>query len=711
MLRSSTTANPKTPLRPAMIRSITTDPRMSNQKREVSELNGVGRVVGQGKMFDLHGSDKDVMSFSTSRQIATMPQALSLDIEMDLAAGMGTPGQATSYSQVNYPYAAFPPQGAILTPPQSAEMGKQALPTGGKKQPFYPEKERFQSSWKFPSGMGLNLHTAGNGNVQGPLSASTTSSPAPTFQSSFPSMHSLNASIANVAKGGDLPSGLASSPVGMSPVNPASEDLSRRQSRIQAWLDSPDLQDGDETGASSWSSLPERSDQGTGSAPPTASTSSGGFSISPASIMTRTASELQVSSTSGSEEYEEFEVMRASGKSIHPLKVSKKRRLEGEEDGNVGLSSKDRDAIKAGLGMPFQAMSASSRQVTPTPDGSSPGKRNKLAKDDEASSSPNKNGTEGEGRKSGRRTKKKGTNVCSCGTGDDGNPMIQCDDCRGWFHLTCVGVEEDEIPERWFCTPCVDATAAVDQVAIGGAGKPSPVSPTRAQLAPSPIIQQTPKRPGLTREPTFSKTATPKVESARTFEDAHLVPAPSVRPVSIPSTPQSNPINFTPSHSHNASLSRAYAPVTPKVGFTSTASGHASAPGTNYQWDTYSPHTPSSSIAHSRRLSRQHLTAPSSTNWSQFSSSQWEDLPSSLPRRADESERMKQWDQFYNAPPPASINPIPMTPPLASHAAFPTSESFLPPFDQEASVSQRFLAIHSTPSNWTDTSRFPNNVW
>lgn len=706
MLRSSTTTNAvKTPLRPSMMRSNTTDPRMSNtqsnysQKREVSELSGVGRVVGQGKMFDLHESQKNGMSFSTNSNIAALPQSLNLDIEMDLAAGMGLPGYPTSYSQVAYPYSAYPADQTIFTPPQSAEISKQHLPnirnTG---QPLYPEKERFQSGWKFPSGMGLNLHTASGEQSIGSrqLSASTaSSSPSSGIQSSFPSMHSLNASIVNVMKGNETPNGVAArSPLARSPVDAASQDMSRRQSRIQAWLDSPDLQDRDDTGASSWSSLPDRSDTDSASAPPLTA-SSAGFSISPASIMSRTASEIQMSSASAVEEYEEVEVMRASGKSIRPLKVSKKRRmLDGDEleDGSNGpLSSKDRDAIKAGLGMPFQA---ASRQATPTPDGTSPGKRNRVSREDESEAS--------KGRR-GRRTKKKGSNICSCGTGDDGEAMILCDDCTCWFHLHCVGVDEDEIPERWSCTPCLTSATAQTNGALEA--YPSPTSPLNNQLAPSPAILQTPKRPGLTREPTFSKTATPKLDSARHFDDAPLVAASSVRPVAIPSTPQSNAASFTSGHIQNASLSRAYAPVTPRVGF----SGQTSAPGTNYQWDTYSPHTPSNAIAHSRRLSRQHLATPSS-NWSHVT--QWEDLPSSAPRRAaDDSGRTKQWEQFYNAPPPASINPIPMTPPLASHPGFSAAESFLPPFEQEASVSQRFLAIHSTPSSWTDTSRFANNAW
>lgn len=707
MLRSSTTANVvKTPLRPAMMRSNTTDPRMSNaRKQEVSEVNGIGRVVGQGKVLDLHEIQKYGMSFANdNNNIAAIPQPLNLDIEMDLAAGMGLPGYPTSYSQVSYPYLAYTTSGAILTPPQSAEMGKQLFPNIGsntKVQPTYPEKERFQSSWKFPAGMGLNLHTSGQ-SVPGSVSGGTaSSSPSSVITSSFPSMHSLNASIVNVMNVNNAQlNSLASSPVVRSPVEAVSQDMSRRQSRIQAWLDSPDLQD-EEDISPSWSSLPSRhEDADSTSAPPTAS-SSGGFSISPASIMTRTMSEIQHPSAATDEEYEEIEVMRASGKSIRPLKISKKRRLLGHDDEEKkdGLSTKDKTAIKAGLGMPFQAM-ASSRPGSPSNDGASPGKRVRSNNNNEDPMGAN-------GRK-GRRTKKKGSNICSCGTGDDGKAMILCDECAHWFHLACVGVDEDDIPERWLCTPCVNGSAMDQNVNTAQAAYASPSSlMLHDQLNPSPAIQQTPKRPGLTREPTFSKTATPKLDSQRQFDDAPLVAQSSGRPIAIPSTPQANTVQYTPSHSHVGSLSRAYAPVTPRIG----SAGHTSAPGTQYQWDTYSPHTPGNAIAHSRRLSRQHqqLNTPLST-WSH--PTQWEDLPSSVPRRsANESARTQQWEQFYNAPPPASINPIPMTPPLASHSAFAASESFLPPFEQEASVSQRFLAIHSTPSQWTDTARFANNVW
>ncbi|PCH33118.1 hypothetical protein WOLCODRAFT_134935 [Wolfiporia cocos MD-104 SS10] len=48
---------------------------------------------------------------------------------------------------------------------------------------------------------------------------------------------------------------------------------------------------------------------------------------------------------------------------------------------------------------------------------------------------------------------------CMCGLGDDGRPLVQCDDCRTWYHLVCVGVkhpsELGDEDDPWYCPDCL----------------------------------------------------------------------------------------------------------------------------------------------------------------------------------------------------------------------------------------------------------------
>ena len=32
--------------------------------------------------------------------------------------------------------------------------------------------------------------------------------------------------------------------------------------------------------------------------------------------------------------------------------------------------------------------------------------------------------------------------------------MIDCDDCHTWFHASCVGLSEQNVPDQWFCSRC-----------------------------------------------------------------------------------------------------------------------------------------------------------------------------------------------------------------------------------------------------------------
>lgn len=49
-----------------------------------------------------------------------------------------------------------------------------------------------------------------------------------------------------------------------------------------------------------------------------------------------------------------------------------------------------------------------------------------------------------------------------CDRGDDGNELVQCDECHTWYHLPCIGIRDvtelgrEEDP--WFCDKCLDIT-------------------------------------------------------------------------------------------------------------------------------------------------------------------------------------------------------------------------------------------------------------
>lgn len=41
-----------------------------------------------------------------------------------------------------------------------------------------------------------------------------------------------------------------------------------------------------------------------------------------------------------------------------------------------------------------------------------------------------------------------------CSQGVNGLVMIDCDSCRKWYHIRCVGIEPSRIPIRWLCPEC-----------------------------------------------------------------------------------------------------------------------------------------------------------------------------------------------------------------------------------------------------------------
>lgn len=52
---------------------------------------------------------------------------------------------------------------------------------------------------------------------------------------------------------------------------------------------------------------------------------------------------------------------------------------------------------------------------------------------------------------------------CACGNNTDegGIQMVMCDACNLWFHLSCIGLAEQDLGDEWFCHICCDMAASV----------------------------------------------------------------------------------------------------------------------------------------------------------------------------------------------------------------------------------------------------------
>lgn len=47
---------------------------------------------------------------------------------------------------------------------------------------------------------------------------------------------------------------------------------------------------------------------------------------------------------------------------------------------------------------------------------------------------------------------------CVCNGGDDGRPMVQCESCTKWLHMTCVGLNANNLPPVYVCIFCTGQT-------------------------------------------------------------------------------------------------------------------------------------------------------------------------------------------------------------------------------------------------------------
>ncbi|KAJ2886112.1 hypothetical protein H4R27_000895 [Coemansia aciculifera] len=64
----------------------------------------------------------------------------------------------------------------------------------------------------------------------------------------------------------------------------------------------------------------------------------------------------------------------------------------------------------------------------------------------------------------------------------DDLPMVQCDNCLLWLHIECVGIDEDNLPEEYFCPRCEDAF----DHRHGGSGNGIPAAPSTPKRRNAP---------------------------------------------------------------------------------------------------------------------------------------------------------------------------------------------------------------------------------
>jgi hypothetical protein len=143
--------------------------------------------------------------------------------------------------------------------------------------------------------------------------------------------------------------------------------------------------------------------------------------------------------------------------------------------------------------------------------------------------------------------------VCVCHGKDDGRELVQCDDCKEWFHLECIGIKDiselgrEEDP--WYCADCLGAPptrpssptfAPTDDRPVGKPRRDHLFFQAITQESPQAISWHTPEEP---KTPIRDKEPLPRLSSRSPWDDS-----------SSPVGPQ------TPLIHHN---SRAY--VTPNI--------------------------------------------------------------------------------------------------------------------------------------------------
>ena len=174
--------------------------------------------------------------------------------------------------------------------------------------------------------------------------------------------------------------------------------------------------------------------------------------------------------------------------------------------------------------------------------------------------------------------------LCVCKGTDDGRELVQCDACRVWYHLQCIGITEVEELGReedpWFCRRCVARSR----------------SPSRERDVP-------------TSEPTFAPTD--EHSTARRSPDAFFQPMVQASPVwtRVPRTPTRHTHTQSETIPSSWVIPSRYNPITPQRGRTQ---------GTRLTYPPHyeeSPFDPTSTPSRGIRFTAP-FTTPKTTLWS-----------------------------------------------------------------------------------------------
>lgn len=167
-----------------------------------------------------------------------------------------------------------------------------------------------------------------------------------------------------------------------------------------------------------------------------------------------------------------------------------------------------------------------------------------------------------------RRKQEREEVVCICNGRDDGRDLVQCDDCKTWFHLECIGINDvSELgseDDPWYCTNCLGvppprtssptfvptdnrpaSSRPNDPLFFQGAGQESPPGiPWNTPRAP-----KTPVRGSRTTAPQLSSRSSwddsssqvgPETPSTGTRPRVYETP-PVFKPLEEPFDPMSTP--------------------------------------------------------------------------------------------------------------------------------------------------------------------------